>query len=78
MKVGIYAESQHVTGHSGSGKLHVPHKHAERISINKSTSPRMASEQGLRWENKQCLPPVPVLGQETVREPVTAVLSGEG
>lgn len=35
MKVGIYAKSQQLARHAGSGKLHMPPKHAERVNVNK-------------------------------------------
>lgn len=48
MKVGIYTVSQQLAEHSGCGKQHIPHEHADRISTNRSTSPRMGPEQELR------------------------------
>lgn len=63
MKVGIYAKSQQLARHAGSGKLHMPPKHAERVDVNKSTRPRVGPEQGPRWGEQDCPPPLPVLGQ---------------
>lgn len=47
-KMKVDAKSQQMAGHSGPGKLCMPHKRAERISINKSPSPSTGPEQRLK------------------------------
>lgn len=56
---GIYAMSQKLAGRSSRGKLHMRHKHAEKISINKSTSPRMGPKWGQRWRRMKNANPSP-------------------
>lgn len=62
-----------MAGHSGSGKLGMPHKHTERISMNKSPSPRTGPEQRLKW-GEQRMPTTFPYVRPVVREPVIAAL----
>lgn len=74
----IYAKSQQLAGHLDHvGCMHLTKM--QRVTINKSTSPRTDLKRAEVEESKECQPTTfPVLGLWTAREPVKTVLSGEG